>query len=467
MLNDPQGLALPAIDAAAGAALANALVAFRTYRGDPIAPLDEAIGLAPGLAIAPIAKALMLTMLFERRFARDAVKTLDAAAPVLARAGAREKTLAAATRRLAEGDWHGGVAALDQVLMEYPRDLLAIQAAHIVDFIRGDSLNLRNRISRALPHWSPSVPGYSFVLGMHAFGLEENNQYPEAEATGLRALEMAPEDCWAVHAVTHVYEMQGRIEEGARFLVQRKADWATPDNGFAYHNWWHLALFHLDRGDHQAALAIYDEVLAGAHGMALSRLDATAMLWRLRLEGVDVGARFEAVADAWQADLDAEGGFYAFNDFHAALAFAATGRDAQAARLRQAVHDATRRSDANAAMSRDVGIGLCEALHDFADGRYGAAAEWLATVRDGAIRFGGSHAQRDLLTLTLIEAARLAGRGKLAHHYLGERLVHKPGGAWGLRLAQRIGETAAARPQARSRTSAARISAGTGSSLAV
>ena len=390
----------------------------------------------------------MLTMLFERRFARDAVKTLDAAAPVLARAGARERALAAATRRLADGDWHGGVAALDQVLMEYPRDLLTIQAAHIVDFVRGDSLNLRNRISRVLPHWSPSVPGYSFVLGMHAFGLEENNQYPEAEATGLRALEMAPEDCWAVHAVTHVHEMQGRIEEGARFLVQRKADWGTPDNGFAYHNWWHLALFHLDRGDHAAALAIYDDVLAGAHGMALSRLDATAILWRLRLEGVDVGARFEAVADAWQGDLEAESGFYAFNDFHAALAFAATGRDAQAARLRQAVHDATRRSDANAAMSRDVGIGLCEAIHDFAGGRYAAAAEWLATVRDGAIRFGGSHAQRDLLTLTLIEAARLAGRGRLARHYLGERLVHKPGGAWGQRLAQRIAVQATPRKDA-------------------
>jgi tetratricopeptide (TPR) repeat protein len=444
MLDDPQGLALPPIDPAAAAALDNALAAFRTYRGDPIAPLDEAIALAPGLAIAPIAKALVLTTLFERRFARDAVKTLDDAAPALARTGARERALAAATRRLAEGDWHGGVSALDQVLMEYPRDLLAIQVAHIVDFVRGDSLNLRNRISRVLPHWSPSAPGYSFVLGMHAFGLEECNQYPEAEATGLRALEMAPEDCWAVHAVTHVHEMQGRNEEGARFLAERQADWATPDNGFAFHNWWHLALFHLDRGDHAAALAIYDDVLAGAHAMALSRLDATALLWRLRLEGTDVGARFEAVADAWQSDLEAEGGFYAFNDFHAALAFAATGRDAQAARVRSAVENASRGKDANAAMARDVGIGLCEAVRDFGDGRYGDAAERLAALRDGAIRFGGSHAQRDLLTLTLIEAARLAGRGRLARHYLGERLMHKPGGAWGLRLAQRIGAQAGA-----------------------
>jgi tetratricopeptide (TPR) repeat protein len=447
MLNDPQGLALPPHDSVAIAALDRALVAFRTYRGDPLAPLDEAIAQAPGLAIAPVAKALILATLFERRFARDAIATLDAAAPALARAGARERTLAAATRRLAGGDWQGGVAALDQVLVEYPRDLLTLQAAHLTDFIRGDSLNLRNRISRVLPHWSASVPGYSFVLGMHAFGLEECNQYPEAEAAGRRALEMAPEDCWAVHAVTHVFEMQGRIEEGVRFLEGRKADWATPDNGFAFHNWWHLALFHLDRGDAAAALAIYDEVLAGALGMAMSRLDATSLLWRLRLEGADVGARFETVADAWRADLESEGGYYAFNDFHATLAFAATGRKPQLAAVLEAMGEASRVQDANGAMTRDVGLELCAAIEDFSEERYGAAATRIAAVRDIASRFGGSHAQRDLLTLTLIESARLAGRGKLAVHYLGERLVHKPGGAWGLRLAQRIAGAPAGAPR--------------------
>ena len=58
--------------------------------------------------------------------------------------------------------------------------MFALQTAHLFDFYRGDALNLRNRVSRVLPHWSESVPGYSYVLGMHAFGLEECNQSDRA-----------------------------------------------------------------------------------------------------------------------------------------------------------------------------------------------------------------------------------------------------------------------------------------------
>ena len=226
------------------------------------------------------------------------------------------------------------------------------KADDLIDFIRGDSLNLRNRISRVLPAWSRSTPGYSFVIGMHAFGLEECNQYEDAEAAGLRALAMAPEDCWAVHAVTHVFEMQGRIDEGVRFLEERTGDWAGDDNGFAFHNWWHLALLHLDRGDHAGALEIYDRVLANALGMAMSRLDATSMLWRLRLDGADVGDRFEIVARSWAESLEGEGGFYAFNDFHAAIAFAATGRQEASRRLRDALEKAAWEQNANGEMTR-------------------------------------------------------------------------------------------------------------------
>lgn len=415
-----------------------ALLALRTYRGDPLAPLDQAIAETPENAEAYAAKALILMTFFERRFARDALATLDAGAKALERGSARELGLAAAARQLATGDWHGGVATLDQVLVHNPRDILAIQVAHLIDFVRGDNLNLRNRISRVLPAWSRSMPGYSFVLGMHAFGLEENNQYEDAEATGLRALAIAPEDCWAVHAVTHVMEMQGRVDEGIRFLEERMRDWAGEDNGFAFHNWWHLALFHLDRGDHGAALSIYDRVLSGALGMAMSRLDATSMLWRLRLDGADVGSRFEAVAQSWSESLEGEGGFYAFNDCHAAMAFAATGREDAARRLRAAMERSAWDKGANGEMSRVVGLDVADGFIAFGEGRYEAAAEKLLSARDVAQRFGGSHAQRDVLTLTLIEAARRSGQSALASHVLNERLVHKPRSPWGGRIAERL-----------------------------
>jgi hypothetical protein len=227
-----------------------------------------------------------------------------------------------------------------------------------------------------------------------------------------------------------------------RFLEERMPHWAGEDNGFAFHNWWHLALFHVDRGDHASALAIYDRVLAGALGMAMSRLDATSMLWRLRLEGVDVGNRFEPVADAWSEPLEGEGGFYAFNDFHAAMAFAATGREDAVRRLRATLEKAAWEQNTNGEMTRVVGIESAEGFIAFGEGRYTQAVDRILAVRDVASRFGGSHAQRDVLTLTLIEAARRAGQAALATHVANERLVHKPASAWGRRIVQRIAQGA-------------------------
>ena len=84
-----------------------------------------------------------------------------------------------------------------------------------------------------------TCPGYGYVLGMYAFGLEETANYAGAEATGRRALELNPRDPWAVHAVAHVMEMQGRLRDGIDWLTTRQADWSV-DNGLAFHNWWHL-----------------------------------------------------------------------------------------------------------------------------------------------------------------------------------------------------------------------------------
>ncbi len=320
-----------------------------------------------------------------------------------------------------------------------------------MDFFRGDSLNLRNRISRVLPHWSPSVPGYSYVLGMHAFGLEECNQYPEAEETARRALALQPRDAWAVHAGAHVMEMQGRIDEGIAWLESREPDWA-PDNGFAFHNYRHLALYRLDRQRYADALALYDaRVHPRPPEFALQLLDATALLWRLHLEGLAVAGRAAVLADNWAGRLETERGVYAFNDMHAMMAFTMADRDAEAARLRADLEWAARNATGvNRTMTRDVGLPVCLAIQAFGRARYAEVIERLEPIRDVAVRFGGSHAQRDVLTLTLIEAAIRSGRWALAQHYIAERIVHKPAGGWGWRLlgrtAARAGAEAGTRP---------------------
>ena len=416
-----------------------ALEQFQSYRGDVLATLDAALAADPSFVSAQLFKAFALFTLSEKKYLPDVAAALDAArvhAPIMT---PRERQLLAAGDQLVRYEWDGASRTLEAVLVDHPRDALALQTAHLMDFFRGDALNLRNRVARVLPHWSAAVPGYSYVLGMYAFGLEECNQYRDAETTARRALELEEKDGWAVHAVTHVMEMQGRIDEGIGWLESREPDWA-PDNGFAFHNWWHLALFYLDKGNIERVLHLYDTAIQPEPAVfALSLVDATALLWRLNLEGIDVADRWDGVAANWEQRLDVERGHYAFNDLHAMLAFAAAGRAAAAGRL-QLDLQATAVEGAGGAgmMAREVGLPLALGIRAYARQDYAAAAELIHATRDGAHRFGGSHAQRDLLSLTLIDAAHRAGRATLARHILAERQVLKPT-AWSERLAARLG----------------------------
>lgn len=438
MLKDARGQTVATTQAAALEEYERALRAFQTFRGDPLAHLERALEHDAGFAGAYVARALMLATFFERRFMREAQDALARGREALAHAGARERALADAAQVIAAGDWEGGARALDRVLVDWPREVLALQVAHALDFYRGDALNLRNRVTRVLPAWSASVPGYAYVLGMRAFGLEECNQHDEAERAGRQAVALSGDDCWGVHAVAHVLEMQGRVAEGLAWYGETRAAWAGADNGFAYHNHWHVALFHLDGGDLGKVLEIYDARFGAGAETALMRVDATALLWRLKLEGASVAARFAPVADAWEAALAGEAGFYAFNDFHAALALAAAGRRDALRQLRENLAQASGERGGNAEMTRAVGSGACEAAIAYCEGRHADAVHHLLEVRDRAQRFGGSHAQRDLLSLTLIDAAWRAGEARLAQHVLAERLAQKPGGRWGARLQARI-----------------------------
>jgi tetratricopeptide (TPR) repeat protein len=439
MLRDQRGIALTGADHATAARYETALHQLVSYVGDPLATLEDALAERPDFIAGRLTQSLILLTRAERRYHDLARQAYAAAEPLLAAANPREQGLARAIRELLAGDLAAASLALDHQLMNWPRDLAALAGGHLVDFYRGDAANLRNRISRVLPHWGRADAGYSFVLGMHAFGLEEMNQYAEAEDSAHAALSIEPRDGWAVHAGAHVMEMTGRIDEGIAWLESREPDWA-PDNAFAFHNWWHLALFYLDGGEIRRVLELYDRhIVAPADSPLLTLIDRSALLWRLHLEGVELGPRMEAVADEWQACLEREAGYYAFNDYHAALAFAATGRhealadwQAQARRCPGGV--------AQDMMAREVGQPLTQAFRAFGAGEYGQAIGLLERTRPHAQLAGGSHAQRDVLSLTLVEAALRAGDASRARHYLGERLVHKPASRWAHRLLMRAGD---------------------------
>lgn len=445
-LHDRRGVAYSTASAAALDSFETALDRAHSYFGDPFAPVDEALAHDPDLVMGHCFKAGLMCMATEKGAEPALRESLTAAEALWGKANARERGHILAVRSWLAGDLAGAVEQWGRVALDHPHDSLAIQLAHLGDFYLGQSQMLRDRIARVLPRWDESVPGYGYILGMHAFGLEETNLYGRAEETGRRALALNPRDPWAVHAVAHVMEMESRLADGIDWLTTRSDDWA-PDNMFAFHNWWHLALYHLDLEQYERALELYDTAIRPKpSAVALEMVDAAALLWRLTLRGVDVGGRWAELADAYGPM--AEDAYYAFNDAHAMMAFTGAGRDAEAGRLLAALQARLAGGGANAMMTRDVGLPFARAIRAFGQGDYARVVELLAPLRLVAHRFGGSHAQRDVVTLTLIEAAIRGGQGELARGLAAERADLKPRSpfTWllGARAAEAAGESAAA-----------------------
>ncbi len=456
-MNDARDCPVSTSSAAALAHAEQALWRTVAFYGDTLADLDAAIAADPGWGLARIAKADFLLTLTEPALLPEARALLDAAAPLMAHANARERGHFGAARLGAAGRWREAGDRWDELLLQHPRDLLALNSAHLFDFYRGDASSLRARIARVLPEWPADDPLRPFVLGMHAFGLEECNLYAPAEAAGRSALAICPRMPWAIHAVAHVMEMQGRHVEGVQFLRALQPDWAD-DNGLSVHLGWHLALFHLESLDTASALQLHDAQMAGAASVVnLQWLDSAALLWRLQLLGVDVGVRWQRLAQDWAEPVE-HAGHYAFNDCHALLALIGCGDIARAEALLAAAtaragidgpestqrlvdSRADPRAD-NHAMAREVGLPLMRALLAHASGDHATAVRLLYPLRRVAHHFGGSHAQRDLIDQTLLAAACAAPQRDIktiGHALLNERRLAKPGTPLTAHWAARLG----------------------------
>ena len=439
MLKDRYGNPMSTASHAAVAKFDEACELIRLYRGDPIAALDAVLDEDPDCAMAWAARAGILVQQTDKAYSEEAERSIRAGAA--ANGNERERAHLEAARHWLEGRIHDATTAFARIAQEHPRDLIALQAAHLGCFYLGRQSELRDWPVQALRAFTKGDDGYHALLGMAAFGYEECGDYARADALGREAVSLDPRDGWAVHAVAHVNEMRGDVKAGIPWLSDSADSWA-PESGFAFHNWWHLALHHHDNGATDEALKLYDsKVRRDDSPVLLEWIDASALLWRLKLEGVDVGARWQSRAASWERTAD--DGFYAFNDLHAIMAFLGAGRSSDVARTLAAMRRAASGSGDNAYMTRAIGLPLAEAFVAFDSGRYAETVEKIDAVRGIAQRFGGSHAQRDILTLTMLHAAIKGGMKAVADALTAERLAHKPESPWARKLSRRAQAIAA------------------------
>lgn len=405
-MDDAFGYATTAVSAKALSALDRARRGVLSHAADTMDHLNAAIEADPGYAAGHAVKGLLMMSLARRELISSAKDCLKTARQGIDHRGAttREKAYADALSAWIDGDTVRASSLLDGVLADCPCDTLTMKLVQAIRFMSGDQIGMRRSVEAVLAALPADHPDYGYVLGCHAFTLEETGEYERAEKVGRQGVELAPDDAWGMHAVAHVHDMTRRPDDGIDWIGRNRENFAHCNN-FRYHIFWHLALFHLERKEFDEVLALYDEQINAPSSDDYRDLSNSAsLLARLNLEGVHCDQRWQALAELAAHRLD--DAVLGFADLHYLIAMAGAGRMADADRLgdRIAVHGAAspRQTDQTAAK---VACGL----KAFAHGDYASAFNGLSAAIPDLVTIGGSHAQRDVFVRLAVEAGIRGG----------------------------------------------------------
>ncbi len=254
------------------------------------------------------------------------------------------------------------------------------------------------------------------------------------------ALAMTEREPWAHHALAHVMLTQGRLQEGLQFMQHSSRTWTELNSFMVTHNWWHLALFAIDLDDPDLALQTYDQQVWGVvKSYSQDQVGAVSLLARLELAGIDVGDRWQDVAD--HIALRLEDQVLPFLDLQYLYGLARAGR-LQADTL---LHNILQRGERSGPTThgdadtiwQQVAVPAAQGLMAYAQGRYQQALEGLGQAQPKLAQIGGSHAQRDLFDQIHLDALMRAGHWGAAQQQLQQQLNQQPQSRRLRRLAQR------------------------------
>lgn len=417
----------------------DAISSWLGFRRDTGDHLDLALRADPDFLMGHVARGCFMKLFAVGSLDKQINAELAAARKSALERGAtqRERDHISALAAWHGDDWQGALELWENILLADPLDILALKLANHTYFYLGDNRNVRDSIARVLYAWSEETPGHGFVLGMYAFGLEECGDYANAEAVGHHAVEINPADVWAIHAVIHVLEMQGRHREGTDWLKTSEKIWVNCNN-FANHLWWHGALLLMDLERYHAVLDGYDHrIRAEQTEDYLDIVNATSLLWRLEETGVDVGNRWIELAD--KAEAHSHDHKLAFADAHYMMALAADGRqDAARAMIDSMSIHAEKSEGMTATIYGEIAAPLCAALLAYSCGEFERTVELLHPMRYDLRYLGGSVAQQDIFHRLLVSAAVRAGRLDIARSMMSERSADRPSSVWNWRTYARI-----------------------------
>jgi tetratricopeptide (TPR) repeat protein len=411
---DARGLPLSTVSAKAAAAYDYVVTGYLTQRADTPARLTTLLEADAEFALAHCMQGYFAMMAYKQASVPIAVQAALTAESLAAGVTPRERGHIAALTAWVEGDLDRTIASWESILRQHPLDVVAFRLAHFANFWLGRPQDMLSSVERVIPAWSEDVPGYVTILACHAFAHEEAGNYLAAEPSGRRAIDLDPCDLWAAHAVAHVMEMQGRRSEGIEWLTALAPKWEGSHN-LQHHLWWHLALFKLEYGDYAGVLELYDTrfrnlaapLTVAAPDVYIDVQNAASTLFRLQRLGVDVGGRWEELADKAEARIG--DCVSAFTLPHWMMALTATGRIAAAERMVDGMRTFAKDRGTVPRIVRDYALPLAEGQLACANGRYSDAVAIMRPAIGGMYRLGGSHAQQDVLEQLFLDAAVKAG----------------------------------------------------------
>lgn len=402
---DNQNLAITVASPNALAAYNQAMSDLLEYRLTAMPNVKQALEIEPSFCMAHCLRGYMLMMFSTFNVYENASVALENAKRCAENASVREERHVTALECWRQGDLHAACAQWQQILIEHPHDILALRLHHFVSFWMGRTEVLQTAPAAVLPSWTSNMPNYGNVLGMLAFGLQENGHFVKAEEYGREAVKRNPDDLWAVHAVAHVFEMQGRHAEGRDWFSVPIDKW-DDRNPFRGHLWWHLGLFTLETGDIEAALALYDQTIyTGASDFYLDIQNAASFLARIEFKGAKVGDRWKLLADYAEAHRDDHA--LVFTDLHSVMSLARERRFAAARAHIQSMRDYARENDFHVSqVIRRVGLDACEGILAFEEGEFEKSLSLIHKLRPRLHEVGASHAQRSIVVQYANEAAK-------------------------------------------------------------
>lgn len=427
MFHDLSGDRISVANDAARLAWNDTLEALLAHAAATPQHLARTIEADPDFALAHAAQGLMLLSLARREVTASARSCLARAqiAALLRPVTRRERMVMEALALWLDEAPRRAAERLEAILVAHPFDVLALKLSHGIRFMLGDQAQMLASLRRVAPGFGETHPLAGYVHGCYAFALEERGLYAEAERAGRRAVALSPRDAWGRHAVAHVLEMTGRADEGVAWLGDGR-NWAHANN-LRFHIVWHLALFRMERGETAEVLRLYDEeIRAEPTDDYRDIANGAALLARLDYAGVDVGGRWEELAE--KAEGRVHDGRLVFADLHYTLSLLGAGRhDAAETIARQLVDDAQAHRSVERRVAARNGAFAAFGLIAFREGDYAEASRLLGAARDGLVAIGGSHAQRDLFEQAYAESLIRSGSHERAERVLSERLAHRGG----------------------------------------